>query len=107
MAGTRKPRWASITCACGREAMLELQRTFDVARRLKCSRCGRRGPKVLFLKGPPRVRPSWLKPRRSPGKFPEHANASASANRASTHDLTEVLDDRLDDLCPTKERPTK
>jgi hypothetical protein len=61
MAGRRKPKWVSVDCVCGHGTVLELQRKHDLAAKLKCSKCGRRGPKLQWIASPPRVLPEWLR----------------------------------------------
>jgi hypothetical protein len=97
MPGTRKARWCAVTCpACGNEATLELVRRHNLARRLKC-RCGtRRQARVQWIVGPPRRKPSWMKPRMIHPKLDASTPAPA---------IDPALDDRLDDLF--RDEPTK
>jgi hypothetical protein len=45
MTGRGKLRWVNIDCRhCGHGTVAELVRKHDLERRLKCSRCGKRGP---------------------------------------------------------------
>jgi hypothetical protein len=89
MPGTRRKRWVNVTCRCGHSTTLELPRRVDIASRLRCSRCDRRGPHVQFVKGPPKRRQLHLARRGA-----EARKAASEINRA----IDSELNDRVDDL---------
>jgi hypothetical protein len=62
MAGRGKPKWANVDCRhCGHGTVIELVRTFDIARRLRCTQCGEFGPGVQWIAPEPRQKPEWLR----------------------------------------------
>jgi uncharacterized Zn finger protein len=62
MAGRGKLRCVNIDCRhCGHGTVAELVRKHDLERRLKCSRCGKRGPVLRWVAPEPRQKPEWLR----------------------------------------------
>jgi hypothetical protein len=94
MAGRGKPRWCNVDCPdCGNGTTMELVRRHDLARRLRC-RCGTKPAGLQWLRGPPRVRPTWLKPR------------PKAAARQILGAADVLLDDDISDLFRAKEGPS-